>query len=51
LAETFNEEYIHLMQKIVLPKLEEFAIFEKDKKDSDRGKLFFLGNSKAHEGT
>ncbi|CAD8154501.1 unnamed protein product [Paramecium octaurelia] len=50
LAETFNEEYIHLMQKIVLPKMEQIAIFKKESQDSDRGKLFFLGKQKPHQG-
>ncbi|CAD8163354.1 unnamed protein product [Paramecium pentaurelia] len=50
LAETFNEDYIHLMQKIVLPKMEQIALFKKESQDSDRGKLFFLGQQKPHQG-
>ncbi|CAD8065902.1 unnamed protein product [Paramecium primaurelia] len=50
LAETFNEDYIHLMQKIVLPKMEQIALFQNDSKDCDRGKLYFLGNQKPHQG-
>ncbi|CAK76540.1 unnamed protein product (macronuclear) [Paramecium tetraurelia] len=50
LAETFNEDYIHLMQKIVLPKMEQIAQFKKESQDSDRGKLFFLGKQKPHQG-
>ncbi|CAD8175332.1 unnamed protein product [Paramecium octaurelia] len=50
LAETFNEDYIHLMQKIVLPKMEQIALFQKESQDSDRGKLYFLGQQKPHQG-
>ncbi|CAD8159487.1 unnamed protein product [Paramecium pentaurelia] len=50
LAETFNEDYIHLMQKIVLPKMEQIALFQIESKDFDRGKLYFLGNQKPHQG-
>ncbi|CAD8078270.1 unnamed protein product [Paramecium sonneborni] len=50
LSETFNEDYIHLMQKIVLPKMEQIALFEIDSKDYDRGKLYFLRNQKPHQG-
>ncbi|CAD8158085.1 unnamed protein product [Paramecium pentaurelia] len=50
LAETFNEDYIHLMQKIVLPKMEQIALFKKESQDNDRGKLFFLDKQKPHQG-
>ncbi|CAD8079566.1 unnamed protein product [Paramecium sonneborni] len=50
LAETFNEDYIHMMQKIVLPKMEQIAIFKKESPDNDRGKYFFLGQQKPHQG-
>ncbi|CAK82467.1 unnamed protein product (macronuclear) [Paramecium tetraurelia] len=38
LAETFDQNYIHLMQKIVLPKLEKIALFQVESKDLYRGK-------------
>ncbi|CAD8163421.1 unnamed protein product [Paramecium octaurelia] len=49
LAETFNEDYIDLMQKIVLLKLEQIALFQVESKDFRRGKLQFLGNQKPYQ--
>jgi hypothetical protein len=43
-VELFNEQYIAMIEERVLPLVFQFAQIEKDKKNENRGQLYFSKN-------